>query len=45
MPFTNPKTHAMGGTASGAKLTKAERKQRALKAARARWAKVQKKAA
>ena|ERR1035437_3892548 len=39
MPFTNPETHAMGGRASAAKLTPRQRREKALKAVRARIAK------
>ena len=39
MPFTNPETHAMGGRATAAKLTTAERRAKALKAVQAREAK------
>jgi hypothetical protein len=39
MPFTNPETHAMGGRASAAKLTPAERRAKALKAVQIREAK------
>jgi hypothetical protein len=40
MPFTNPNTWAMGGRASAAKLTPAERKAKATRAIKARWEKV-----
>ena len=39
MPFTNPETHAMGGRAVAAKLTPRQRREKALKAVRARIAK------
>jgi hypothetical protein len=40
MPFTNPNTWAMGGRASAAKLTSVERKEKARRAIKARWARV-----
>jgi hypothetical protein len=39
MPFTNPATHAMGGRASAAKLTSEQRREKAMKAVRAKAAK------
>jgi hypothetical protein len=40
MPFTNPDTQAMGGRASMAKLTPAQRKAKARRAIKARWDRV-----
>lgn len=42
VPFTNPATHSMGGKASAAKLTPAQRKEKMRRALNARWDKVRK---